>query len=64
MEKLYCCSRNYRSPELLLGLDFDYKTDVFSLGIVTLESLLEFNPLQASSSRELLESYDNLFSKT
>lgn len=40
LNSLYCCSRNYRSPELLLGLEFDYQTDIFSLGVVALELLL------------------------
>lgn len=49
---------------MLLGLQFDNQTDMFSLGVILLEVLLGFNPLQSDSSAELFYRHDKLFSST
>ena len=36
----YMCSRFYRAPELLLGIqNYDYKVDIWSAGCVLVEML-------------------------
>jgi len=49
-DPLYCCSRNYRAPELLLGLSFDWRADIFSLAVIALDTLLGFSVLTADSA--------------
>lgn len=49
---MYRSTRSYRSPELLLGYKVNYKTDIFSLGIILLELLLGYNPIKSSSIGE------------
>jgi serine/threonine protein kinase len=34
----YCGTDGYMSPEILMGLEFDLPTDVFSLGIIVRRS--------------------------
>lgn len=50
----YIQSRNYRSPEIILGCPFDYQIDIWSLGCIVFELItgnLLFNP---SSELDLL----------
>ena len=38
----------YCSPEMLKGEDYNYKTDIWSLGILLLECYLGYHPLKES----------------
>ena len=60
----YMCSRFYRAPELLLGLqNYDYKVDVWSAGCVVAEMLTARYIIKHNSMRDLREFlwhlYDN-----
>jgi len=48
----------------MLGLPFDNQTDMFSLGVILLELLLGFNPLQSESSAELFHRHEKVFTST
>ena len=49
----YMCSRFYRAPELLLGLqNYDYKVDIWSAGCVVVEMLTARYVIKSEEKQE------------
>ena len=51
----YVCSRFYRCPEIVLGLPYDCAADMWSLGCILAEFVLERPLFRAVDERELME---------
>lgn len=50
----YVQTRYYRAPEVILGINYDYKIDYWSLGCVVVELLLGMTLFYAENEEELL----------
>ena len=53
LEDLYA-SPTYASPELIQGKPFDYRTDIYSLGIMMYEMLVGEKPFKGDSEMEII----------
>lgn len=61
----YVVSRLYRAPELILGLHYELNIDVWSLGIMIYESVLQKTPFNGKSEGlQLLDIFTKLGSPT
>lgn len=50
----YIATRWYRSPELLLGMNYDYGVDIFALGCVMIEMYLGYEAFQGKDTIDQL----------
>jgi len=50
----YVCSRSYRAPEVILGLPYDYKIDVWALGCIVAELWTGYAIFQSDCIQSLL----------
>lgn len=56
----YIQSRNYRSPEIILGCPFDYQIDIWSLGCIVYELITGTQLFNADSELDLLHQIQHL----
>lgn len=65
MNSPYVVSRMYRSPELILGLEYELNIDVWSLGVMIFEAATYSTPFNGKSEGlHLLNIFDQLGSPT
>ncbi len=50
----YVATRWYRSPEILLGRDYDQKSDIWALGLVIMEMITRLPLLPGSNTDHMI----------